>query len=91
MHFYFNVSYISRYEKILEAEFHIFKLRPQPPGGGSAIPRGVHLIEVGMTTLELGYIFDTSMSYVKCLRCIHSAAFHRVYTVDHLIRCLKYT
>ncbi|XP_064626089.1 bone morphogenetic protein 7-like [Lineus longissimus] len=29
MHFYYNVSYIKNTEKILEAEFHLFKMRPR--------------------------------------------------------------
>ena len=48
MHFYFNVSYINQHEKILEGEFHLFKLRPRPPDRIQAqgLPKGIHLIEV---------------------------------------------
>lgn len=31
MHFHYNISYLSEREKILAAEFHVFKMRPAPP------------------------------------------------------------
>ena len=45
MHFFFNVSYIGQFEKILQAEFHLFKLKARLHDH-SQPPRGVHLIEV---------------------------------------------
>ncbi len=45
MHFFFNVSYVGQFEKILQAEFHLFKLKPRIPPG-MTLPRNVHLIEV---------------------------------------------
>lgn len=31
MHFHYNISYLSEREKILAAEFHVFKMRPALP------------------------------------------------------------
>ena len=45
MHFYYNVSYLSTEEKILAAEFHVFKLRPKASTSSEIIPSS-HVIEV---------------------------------------------
>ncbi|XP_069123479.1 bone morphogenetic protein 7-like [Argopecten irradians] len=44
MHFYYNVSYLSEGEKLLAAEFHIFKLNPRPSSEGEQMPP--HVIEI---------------------------------------------
>ncbi|CAC5409587.1 Bone morphogenetic protein 4,Protein decapentaplegic,Bone morphogenetic protein 6,Bone morphogenetic protein 2-A,Growth/differentiation factor 3,Bone morphogenetic protein 2,Univin,Bone morphogenetic protein 3,Protein DVR-1,Derriere protein,Protein 60A,Bone morphogenetic protein 2-B [Mytilus coruscus] len=45
MHFYYNISYLTTEEKILAAEFHVFKLRPKPSSSSEIIPSS-HIIEV---------------------------------------------
>lgn len=44
MHFYYNISYLSEREKILAAEFHVFKMRPAPPTSKETKPP--YVIEV---------------------------------------------
>ena len=47
MHFFFNVSYVSKKEEILQAELHLFKLRPRPQGTLDPFMRHHgHLVEV---------------------------------------------
>ncbi|KAK3089798.1 hypothetical protein FSP39_006621 [Pinctada imbricata] len=43
MHFYYNISYLNEMEKILAAEFHVFKMRPAPSAHAHA---NSHVMEI---------------------------------------------
>ena len=64
MHFFFNVSYIGQFEKILQAEFHLFKLKARFHDQSQPL-RGVHLIEVKFTV-----ILHKHLILVRCLAMI---------------------
>ncbi|XP_061175171.1 bone morphogenetic protein 2-B-like [Saccostrea echinata] len=46
MHFSYNISYLSEREKILAAEFHVFKMRPAPPSPRETKPPYVIEIKI---------------------------------------------
>ena len=54
MHFAFNVSYLSGEEDVLEAEFHLFKLRPQNPDS------------TGRPGVAQPHVVDVSQFFVTC-------------------------
>ena len=51
MHFLYNISYLEQDEKILQAEFHLFKMRPAPSKAGE--PRPPHTILVSDCSVTL--------------------------------------
>lgn len=59
MHFHYNISYLSEREKILAAEFHVFKMRPSPPKFKESKPP--YVIEV--TFYPFHSTYDTLSSF----------------------------
>ena len=62
MHFYFNVSYVKKIETIIEAEFHLFKLRPRH--AESRGTRGVHVVEVRLDHRSRAQVLNISKTDV---------------------------
>ena len=61
MHFYYNVSHLTDTERILAAEFHVFKMRPAPPSHGESKPS--HVVEV-RNTIYFKFIPNVMFYYI---------------------------
>ena len=87
-HFFYNVSYLQRdedeegeEERILEAEFHIFKLKPRPARSAEPIPP--HQLQVQSTSTHScnRHIFPSLISLMVSVDVKHH--FYLIYTHTH--------
>ena len=77
MHFHYNISYLSETEKILAAEFHVFKMRPTPSISKESKPP--YVIEV------------TAFSYFLLARVDHNLHFPHFLTIEYRMKNMLYT
>ena len=76
MHFHYNISYLSETEKILAAEFHVFKMRPTPSISKESKPP--YVIEV------------TAFSYFLLARVDHNLHFPHFLTIEYRMKNMLY-
>lgn len=77
MHFHYNISYLSETEKILAAEFHVFKMRPTPSISKESKPP--YVIEV------------TAFSYFLFARVDYNLRFPHFLTIEYRMKNMLYT